>query len=187
MYRKKREKMKLKVKTALYIYILCFFGSLSAKESVAYFSAETDLAKKCIECIQKEVKSIRIASRKLSNVDVILALSEAHKRGVLVEVIVDAKSVTKNPRLRLLSDEGALVLVWKAESKRKEYLQHSFCLFGDESTWVGSYSFSLEKKFSHKESVVLLEGKEVFESFSREFDLVKKGSSLSLSEYLKDL
>ncbi|MES2198877.1 MAG: phospholipase D-like domain-containing protein [Chlamydiota bacterium] len=177
----------MREKIALWFFVLCAFGSLYAKEPTVYFTGETDLAKKCIEYIQRESTSIRIASHRLSNVQVIMALLQAHKRGVFVEVVVDAETVTKHSRLQLLAAEGVAVSIWKAGNKKKDHMHHSFCVFGKELTWVGSYSFSLQKKFSHKENAVVLEDETMAQSFLKEFDAVKMSCPLSFSEYLRDL
>lgn len=174
----------MRKKIALWFFVLSFAGALYAKDSTVYFTTETDLAKKCIEHIQKELQSIRIASYRLSNVQVISALVRAHKRGVSVEVIVDAETVTKHSRLQMLADEGVLVLVWKPQAKKKEHLHHSFCVFGKDLAWVGSYSFSLQRKFTHKESVVLLEGEEISQSFLKEFEALKMSCCLCFAEYV---
>ncbi len=179
--------MRMRKKIAFYVFILCAVGSLYAKEPAIYFTREVDLAKKCIEYIEKESTSIRIASHRLSNAQVVLALLQAHKRGVFIEVVVDAETVTKHSRLQLLANEGVSVLVWKSEAKKKDHMHHSFCVFGKNLTWTGSFSFSLQKKFTHKESAIVVEDEEIAQSFLKEFDAVKMSSVLPFLEYIKNL
>ncbi|MBS0626703.1 MAG: hypothetical protein JSS09_00650 [Verrucomicrobia bacterium] len=177
----------MRAKIACFIFVLGSIGVLRAKEPSVYFTTDTDLAKKCIEYIQKEPESIRIASHRLSNTQVIAALLQAYKRGVLLEVIVDAETVTKHSRLQLLANEGATVLVWKSEAKKKDHMHHSFCLFGKELVWTGSYSFSLPKKFNHKESATIFFDDKLFKSFSSEFDMINKGNTLPFLDYVNSL
>lgn len=184
---KKEEGVRMRAKIVCFMFILCSIGILEAKDPSVYFTTDTDLAKKCIEYIQKEQESIRIASHRLSNTQVISALLQAFRRGVLVEVVVDAETVTKHSRLQLLANEGATVLIWKSEAKKKDHMHHSFCLFGKELTWTGSYSFSLQKKFNHKENVTVFSDEKISKSFLKEFDAVKKGNTVSFLEYVKEL
>ncbi len=179
--------MRIREKIILCFFILCVAGGLYAKESTVYFTTETDLAKKCIEYIQKESEFIRIASHRLSNSQVILALLQAHKRGASIEIIVDAETVTKNSRLQLLANEGISILVWKSNGKKRDHLHHSFCIFGKDLTWTGSYSFSLQKKFAHKESVVILENEQIAQSFLKEFEALKMSGCSSFAEYVKEM
>lgn len=177
----------MRVKIVASIFVLCVVSLLQSKEQEIYFTSQTDLAKKCIEYIEKETLSICIASHRLANTQVISALLDAHKRGVYVEVIVDAETVTKQSRLQQLAKEGVSVLVWKSESKKKDHMHHSFCVFGKEVSWTGSYSFSLQKKFSHKENVMVLEDEKIAQGFLREFDSIKKECSLCFLDYIKNL
>lgn len=176
----------MKIRIAFCIFALCSLISLEAKAPSVYFSSETDLAKKCVVLIKRETQSIRIASHRLSNTQIIQALLDVHKRGVLIEIIVDSETVTKNSRLQLLAKEGVSIWVWQPKMK-KDRMRHSFGIFGDDTLWTGSYSFSLNKKFDHRESVMLIVDEGLVRNFFKEFETLKKGEVIPFLEYIKGL
>lgn len=172
----------MQAKTLLILAFLTM-SILHAKQPEVYFSNNTDLAKKCIEYVKQESLSIRIVSHRLSDPKVIASLVQAYKRGVSVEVIVDPKTVTKRSRLRLLAEEGAGVFVWKGSDR----MHHAFCLFGKDTLWNGSYTFSLQKKFQHREGVVIVSDSRISKIFFDEFALIKKEYTTPFLEYIESL
>jgi len=168
---------------SLLIFVFFILGSLQAKEPQVYFSTNTDLAKKCIQYVKQESSSIRIVSHRLSDPKVIASLLQAHKRGVSVEVIVDPKTITKRSRLRSLAEEGVGVFVWKGPDR----MHHAFCLFGQDTLWNGSYTFSLSQRFQHREGVVILCDPKVGKSFFEEFAAIKKEYTIPFLEYIESL
>ena len=172
--------MQVKSVIAFVFFITCI---LQAKEPEVYFSATTDLAKKYMEYVGQEEQSIRVVSYRLSDVKIITSLIQAHRRGVSVEVIVDPKSLTKHSKLRLLVEEGGEVFVWKG----KDRMHHAFCLFGQDLVWTGSYTFSLQTRFQHREGAVILSdlksGKKFFEEFAR----IKRENTVPFLDYLKSI
>ena len=55
----------------------------------AYFSPEDDLRSLLIDLIRQETKSLRIAMYTLTEKAISMALIAAHKKGILVECVVD--------------------------------------------------------------------------------------------------
>lgn len=183
----------------LFLSVFCFsaffmgltFGS--AIEPVVYFTSETDLSKKFIEQIKSESKKIRMATERLSDVEVIKALVAAHKRGVSVEVIVDPITVTSRSPLSLLVSGGISVFVWKPDveplKKKKNEparrMHHVFCVFGSNISWTGSYSFSLKRLFAHRENALVLQDEKVSSAFISEFEKMKLANAILLPAYLE--
>lgn len=171
----------------LFIVALVTFLKIDADESYLYFTSEVDVAKKFIERVGEEKQSIKLAAHRLSQVEVIESLIEAHRRNVLVEVIVDSVTITKNTPLSLLVKEGISVFVWNQESfpKKKNQspgrLHHSFCVFGLKNSWTGSYSFSLKSKFHHFENALFVSNEKVAKAFSQEFEEIKKNHTMPFS------
>ena len=168
----------------LTVFVTIVFGSLV--EPLVYFSSEIDLSKKFIEQIEKEPKKIRMATERLSDVEVIQALIKAHKRGVSIEIIVDPITVTRRSPLSLLVDEGISVYVWNSDqevlkAKKKEPkrgMHHVFSVFGSGVSWTGSYSFSLKRLFSHRESALVLQDEKVSSAYLLEFERMKIANSI---------
>jgi phosphatidylserine/phosphatidylglycerophosphate/cardiolipin synthase-like enzyme len=150
-----------------------FLFALLALAPVLHLTDETDLTEKFVDLVERETVSIRMASHRLSDVTVVKSLVEAHKKGVSVEVIVDPITITAKSPVRLLAKEGVPVFVFKG-GKKKGQMHHGFCLFGEAVSWSGSYSFSLKRLFSHRESALVLEEKRIADDFLREFEKMKK-------------
>ena len=168
---------------SLLIFVFLIFANLQGREPEVYFSNNTDLAKKCIQYVKQERSSIRIVSHRLSDPKVISSLLQAHKRGVSVEVIVDPKTITKRSRLRSLAEQGIGVFVWKGPDR----MHHAFCLFGQDTLWNGSYTFSLSKRFQHREGVVILSDPKIGKSFFEEFTAIKKEFTIPFLDYIESL
>ncbi len=175
-------------------YLVCMvlvFCAAEAQEPSLYLTSQVDVAEKFIERVRGEKKSIRMASHRLSELDVIKALIEAHQKGVSVEVIVDSVSVTKQTPLTLLAKEGIPVFVWQSESfpkKKNEAprrMHHGFCVFGSDLSWTGSYSFSLKSRFHHFEQALVLQDEKISKGFLEEFEEIKKKHTTPFSEYIK--
>ena len=172
------------------VFILLFL-ELRAEEPSLYFTSQVDVAEKFIEKVKAEKKSIRMASHRLSELEVIRSLIEAHKRDVSVEVIVDSLSVTKQTPLTLLVKEGISVFVWRSESFPKKKgesprrMYHGFCVFGSDTSWTGSYSFSLKSRFHHFEQALLVQDEKISKGFLQEFEEIKKNHTMPFSLYVE--
>lgn len=170
---------------------LLLFLRLEAGESCLYFTSQLDVSEKFIERVKAEKKSIRMASHRLSELEVVKSLIDARKREVSVEVIVDSLSVTKQTPLTLLVKEGIPVFVWRSESfpkKKNEAprrMHHGFCVFGSDTSWTGSYSFSLKSRFRHFEQALLLQDEKISKGFLEEFEEIKKKHSMPFSLYIE--
>jgi hypothetical protein len=185
------------------LLVLCFLAteimaSSPAKGASIYFSEEVDLTEKFLHYVALETQSIQMAAHRLSEVKVIEALIKAHRRGVFVEVLVDPVTVTRKTPLMLLLEADIPVHVWRPkepqktlakEGKKKspvKRMHHYFCLFGKETVWTGSFSFSVKKLFSHRESALILVDEKTFCGFAKEFQQMKKDSSTSLRIFMAE-
>jgi phosphatidylserine/phosphatidylglycerophosphate/cardiolipin synthase-like enzyme len=171
----------MQVKSRVLLICLLSTVALYAKLPEVYFSATTDLSKKCIEYIRQEDSSIRIVSHRLSDPKVITALLQARRKGVSIEVIVDPKTLTKRSRLRLLAEEGGGVFVWSG----KDRMHHAFCLFGQDTLWTGSYTFSVSNRYQHREGAILIFDENAGKNFFEEFEIIKKDYTIPFLDYIK--
>ena len=175
----------------VFIVALCVCLKINADEFYLYFTSKEDVGEKFIERTRGEKLSIQMATHRLSQVEVIQSLIEAHRRNVLVEVIVDSITITKQTPLLLLLKEGVDVFVWNLESfpkKKSEAprrLHHSFCVFGRDCSWSGSYSFSLKSRFHHFESALLVQNEKIAKDFLEQFQEIKKNHTIPLPLYLQ--
>jgi len=173
------------MKFCLCIFVGAFFLSQGLfAESVLYFSPEVDVNSVFVKKVRDEQKSVKLISHRLSNLNVIQALQDAHRRGVSVEVIVDKVSITKNSPLKSLVEEGGSVLVWSPTNKKP--MNYNFCVFGSSSSWAGSYIFSLKEDLERFENAVFLEDKKVAATYLIEFERIKGLGVVSFSKCFKE-
>ncbi len=169
-------------------FVFCIPFQATSIDPVVYFTSGVDLSKKFIEYVQKEPDSIKMASHRLSDLQVIRALIAAHKRGVAVEVLVDPVTITTKTPIKLLVDEGIKVLVWKADGKKgspAKHMHHTFCVFGKTTCWTGSYTFSVKKISQHQESSLVLQDTKASADFLAEFDKMVKTGVEPFSSYVE--
>ena len=187
------------IKRGVFFFISCFCLFLGAnplvvsgtEAPVLYLSLQDDLGRQFIKRVNKERRQIKIATHRLSDPMIIRALIEAHRRSVLVEVLVDPVTVTKNSPLKRLVEEGISVFVWQAEGLplkkgvKVRRLQHAFCVFGEDVSWTGSYSFSLKRKCQPIENAVLLYDEAIAKGFLQEFERLRQKHSLPFNTYVE--
>jgi phosphatidylserine/phosphatidylglycerophosphate/cardiolipin synthase-like enzyme len=194
----------------LYGMLLFFFffmiSQLSSDETCLYLTSREDVGQRFIERVQEEKEQILLASHRLSHSGVIEALIEAHRRNVRVEVIVDSVSVSKNSCLQRLIREGIFVSVWQSQGfpvpipseypgippgipkpkpRFQRRMNHSFCVFGSDLAWTGSYAFGVKSKFPNFENAILVRDEKVAKEFLEEFEKMKKKHAIYLPLYLE--
>jgi mitochondrial cardiolipin hydrolase len=173
------------MKFCLCIFLGVFFLSTELiAETVLYFSPEVDVSSVFVEKVRNERKSIKLISYRLSNLKVIQALEDAHRRGVSVEVIVDKVSITKNSPLKTLVEEGGSVLVWSPANKKP--MNYNFCVLGSSSSWTSSHVFYLKEDLERFENAVFLEDKKVAAAYLIEFERIKGLGVVSFSKCFKE-
>ena len=160
-----------------------------AKESLTncevLFSPQDHVADELIALINKEKKSIKVAVYCLMHREIAKALTDARKRGVQVEVIIDPYSVKSRSPVKKMAEAGCPIYVWNPEipveikngrtvKKNKSLMHDKFCVLGDNRVWTGSFNFTFEAEKHNQENVVVLEGVEVVEKYLKEFERIKK-------------
>lgn len=190
------------IKFVMKKYLLCFLFCISAfaqeKEPIAnyqiLFSPDDSVAEELIAMIGKEQKSIKAAVYCLMHRGIAKALTDAHQRGVNVEVIVDPYSVKSRVAVKKMHEANVPVFVWnppmpavkgKAKKKRRSLMHDKFCVFGDSQVWTGSFNFTLEASRSNRENVIILENKTVASRYLEEFERLKKEGCVKFQDFSK--
>lgn len=188
----------------IFIFCVCVLFKLSGEEPCLYLTSREDVAEKFIEKVREEKERICLVTPRLSQLDVVDALIEAYRRNVQVEVIVDSFFISMSSPLHRLIREGIAVWVWQPRlfppkcppslpgpyPKKKvripqKRMNHSFCVFGSDECWTGSYAFSVKSKFPPLENAVLFRSEKLAKEFLEEFGRMKKKHVVSLPLYLQ--
>ncbi len=178
------------------VVFLCLCCEVRSAETCLYLTSREDVAQKFIERVQTEKERVSLATRRLSHGGILEALIEAHRRNVLVEIIVDSASVSRNSSLHRLIKEGISVWVWRSASlelsqnfprgkRGSQRMHHSFCLFGSDFSWTGSYGFGRKSKIAHLESALLIRDEHVAKQLLGEFEKMKGEQAVPLPLYLQ--
>lgn len=156
-----------------------------------FFSPKDQLARRLIELIDQEKKSIKVAVYSITHREIAEALVKAKQRGVQVEVIVDPFAVKKRSSIHMLLKGQVPLFIWDHElrtggkQKRLRPLMHDkFCIFGDDLTWTGSFNFTYHASNLSQENAVTLESREIASKYLDQFCQMKLYESRPYQEYI---
>jgi len=165
------------------------FAASVTSQATVYFSPEDQLAKRLIEQMEKEKKSIHVCIYTFTHRGIANALIEAKKRGVEVELIVDRFSVKIGAPLQKLAEEGIPVYVWdpdplKRKKSHRPLMHNKFCIFGTDKVWTGSFNFTYEATNIHQENALILEDPAIASAYKGQFHMIKLRSCTPLNSYV---
>ena len=120
-----------------------------------------------LDGIKKAEESILVAAYSFTSKPISTALLEAHKRGVAVQVVADAKSNTSQySAVTFLANQGVPVRV----NGRYTIFHHKFMVFDNRHVETGSFNYSAAAVDRNAENVLLLlDVPEIAEIYSREW------------------
>lgn len=175
----------------LVLTLICtqIYSAAETPHGVVYFSPDDQVEKRLIAMIEKEQKSIQVATYCLTHRGIAHALIDAKRRGVSVEVVVDRFSVKLKSPLQKMQDAGISVSIWDPDPLRRKnshrsIMHNKFCIFGDEVVWTGSFNFTYEAARMHQENVVVFRDRALATAFKNQFANIKMRSCLSLGSYM---
>ena len=160
--------------------LLWICSCLFSTETLFYAVPDRDFAKELIERIETESSSVFLACPRLTDGRLVSALLRAHRRGVRVEVLVDAVSVTKKHHLSRLTEQGAYVFVWQPH--HKEHMHHAFCVFGGSTAWMGPAALGRAHSL-HRDHVLVVQDRLLAIRCLEEFERMKQLRSIELALY----
>jgi phosphatidylserine/phosphatidylglycerophosphate/cardiolipin synthase-like enzyme len=103
--------------------------------------------------IEQARTSIQVAAYSFTSRPISLALLEAHKRGVQVRVVADAKSNTgKYSAVSFLANQGVPV----RSNANYQIFHHKFMIFDNRHLETGSFNYSAAAAEKNAENVLLL-------------------------------
>ncbi|MES2345129.1 MAG: phospholipase D-like domain-containing protein [Chlamydiota bacterium] len=173
-------------------FLLVMSSFVSGATPQIYFSPQDHLSDRLISLIHAEKESIQTAIYCFTHREIAKALIAAKKRGVKVEVIVDAFSVKIKTPLASLEKAGIPIYVFSppevktnaGKVLRTPLMHDKFCVFGQAKVWTGSFNFTYEASRSNAENAVVLDDAKAVESYREHFFKLKKSSCIPYSEYL---
>ncbi len=158
-----------------------------------YFSPKDHVADKLIALIEQETLSIKAAVYCMTHRGIIKALSDAKRRGVDVELIIDPFTIKARAPLRRMVQTGMSVLIWDPQWKqavdkgrpREPLMHHKFCIFGSiGAVWTGSFNFTSEASNANQENALLIKDPQQVMLFEEQFNEIKGGGCRNYLEYL---
>jgi len=138
--------------------------------------------------IALEEKCIKIAAFRLTEPLIAAALIDAHKRGVVIELVVDADALSPqfSGKPLDLGAQGVPLYVFQPPTKESEWLKGSpikplmhykFMMFeqvcGKKIVWFGSLNFTKQALNGNQEYVSLRAEKAVVQQFEEQFQRLK--------------
>ncbi len=158
-----------------------YLARTTKQEPIIYFSPDDDVRTKLLNVIQQEQQHIAIAVFTFTDKEIAHALVDAHKRGIKVELVIDAVCLRdRYNKIGILCDAGISVYVYNAQYAKKglsSSMHHKFVLFDSCVTvWTGSCNFTRSAYDSNQENVVLLTGAQVVQKFTHQFGRLKERS-----------
>lgn len=141
----------------------------------AFFVPQDEVKMLLLGLIYAERAAIKVAAFCLTDDYIAQALVAAHKRGVHVEVVVDASCLSvKSNKVQMLRNAGIYVWVYKKPYSlmHDKYFIFSSC-FGRAFVWTGSANATQSGTTRNIENVCLLEDRTLVEQYRYNFEALK--------------
>lgn len=148
----------------------------------AFFSPRDEIKHILLDLIKREKTRIAIAIFTLTDGDIAQALTDAYKRGINVELIVDGSAMKDRfSKVPLLQEAGVPVFVYNSTSTGiiSDIMHNKFVLFVNnyESrplVWTGSFNFTKSAHARNRENVVVTDDARLVKKYQKEFERLKK-------------
>jgi len=153
------------------------------KINAVFFSPDDNVHTILEYLIVQEKKQILLAIFAFTDKNIALALVDAQKRGVHVEVITDMSSVYgKYNKLSVLHDGKVDLYVYNPERAKTVVpglMHNKFFLFkenilGKSLVWTGSFNLTVAAGKANRENVLVSEEKLYVDKFTQEFEQLKR-------------
>ncbi len=120
--------------------------------------------------------SIDVASFDFDLASITRALLDAHKRGVVVRMVVDSENLT-DPRaaymLGSLEEAGITV----AYDRRAAFMHNKFIVIDERVVWTGSWNLTLNDTFRNNNNALRIEDTRVAASYTHTFAALANGGN----------
>ena len=167
-------------------------AALHAREYV-YFSPDDNIAQQLITFIDNEQRSIQMAAYCFTHRGIASALIKAHKRGVLVELVVDTFALESAVMVDIIKAEIPIYIFdplccidqspRPIKNKKKQpqaALMHNKCIIFSCNiehrpwVWTGSFNFTYQANDRNQENCVIVDAPAVIDRFRGQFEILKQ-------------
>lgn len=143
------------------ILLLLQVGLLAQSNSKVSSSLDDNPIKRTIELIKTSQNQIQAVVYKFEVQSMLDALIKAHKRGVKIQIIVDAKEAKKNKSLvKLAKEKGVKIRKWRHGKQHAK-----FTIIDEKIVITGSFNWTKTAKKENLELIVLHDDKATVDSF----------------------
>jgi phosphatidylserine/phosphatidylglycerophosphate/cardiolipin synthase-like enzyme len=149
----------------------------------SFFAPDDDIKSVLINLIKAEKEQILVAIYWKKQKDIADALIDAYERGVSIEIVADRSFGTDRfSKIPYLANNKIPIWVFQTDLKTNALMHNKFVVFksilGKSIVWTGSYNFTNRANESNQENVIVLDDKDIVESFCNQFAKIKKRSVL---------
>lgn len=158
------------------------WGTQPSTLKAVFFSPDDKVRSQLLDLIQHEQEQMCIAVFMLTDKKIAQELLDAHKRGVVIEIITDPSCVKDQyNKIGLLSDQGVSVFVYNPQHVKGKFpsiMHNKFAIFkknkGNKSIlWTGSFNFTCSAHKCNQENVLVLDDAELVRKFATQFERLK--------------
>ncbi|QQR49797.1 DUF1669 domain-containing protein [bacterium] len=171
---------------ALTILIMTQSDSVWCKHQV-FFAPGDKPGNELIKMIDQAKKKIHAAVYMFTDNKIAIALINAHKRKVDVQIIVDKTTVESiYGKAQVLQENGISVFVYHPLSSKptsdniyQKYpalMHHKFAII-DDKLWTGSFNWTRSANYRNEENALILADKHLHAAFSDRFETLKEKCS----------
>ena len=140
-----------------------------------FFAPDDRPATRLVELLDGAHQKIYAAIYMITDQKIAQALVRARKRGVEVQIIVDASSMVGNyGKGQQLKASNIDLYVFGAEHSFRQPLMHNKFAIIDNKVWTGSFNWTKSANEKNQENVILTDSADVRMRFEHHFKLLKE-------------
>jgi phospholipase D len=171
-------KMRSRSVAVFLVFVSLLWSEILNGKTIVLFSPDDKPTSHLINHINNAKKRIYAAVYMLTDIKIALALINAKKRNVDVQVIVDYCSIASSyGKAKILKQNGIKTFVYKIPNHpNQKYLplMHNKFAIIDDKVWTGSFNWTISANRKNQENVVYNDEKDVYEKFLEQFEKLKQ-------------
>lgn len=132
---------------------------VASEDGIAvYFSPDGGCAAAVVQAMDGARSSVDIAIYSITHKDIAASIVAAHKRGVIVRVVLDkSQSSGRYSSATFLANAG--IAVWTDDNKGRALMHHKYTVIDGETVLTGSFNYTKGGDEENAENLLVIEGK----------------------------